>query len=155
MKKPLNEEFKRMQKLAGIILKENKLSNDDGMGIDLLDYDEKRYTPEDVRNTIKNNGNRVDFIVETQKFMQAMKEYIRDAGYKLPEEYWDSLQGGAYDGDSIAIEDIEDLKIFSNFTMNDAIKYVENDINAAIENDYQKEMGLPEDTTSIEDFKIR
>ena len=160
MKKPLNEEFKRMQQLAGI--NEIKVRAPNNVGIDLLDYDYKEYTPEDVRNAIKNNDDSVldyknskymGFTVESGKFMQAMKEYIRDAGYEFSEEFWDSVEGGATDADDIVIFDIEDLKRFSNFTMNDAIKDVEDGINAAIENDFLEEMGLPEDTTSIEDFK--
>lgn len=153
MKKPLNE-FTRMQELAGI----NEIKvRPPGKSIDLLDYDYKRYTPEDVRNAITNNDNSILHAVDVEnwKFMQAMKEYIKDAKYKLPDEYWDSLRMGAYDADVTTIFNIEDLKRFSNFTMNDAIEHIENDINVAIENDYLEDMGLPEDTTSIEDFKIR
>jgi hypothetical protein len=56
-------------------------------------------------------------------------------------------------GDAIYVRDINDLEIFSNFTLQKAIKYLTDEINYAVENDQLDEFGLPESTTSIEDFK--
>jgi len=154
-KQILTEEFKRMQKLAGIIV-ENK-SNE---GVDLLDYDGKKYTPESIKNAIDNNDISefesewgINVYVETSKFLPTFKKYMDEAGYSFPEEFWDGIDEEAYDGDGAGIFSLNDLKMFNNFTKEGALQLMKNTIKEFIDNDILGEFGLPEDTTSIEDFK--
>jgi hypothetical protein len=124
-------------------------------GIDLLDYDEQEYTPQSIRNIINMNDKKGarQASVETSKFINALKQYINDAGYSFPEAFWDSIEQEAYDGDMVGIDNLEDLKMFNNFTLKDALMLLKRVIQEVINNGMYKEFGLPEDTTSIEDFK--
>ncbi len=140
----------------GKLLKEE---NEIGGGIDLLDYEYKEYTPEMIKQAIINNDESIlpntteRPVVDTAKFLNTIKTYTKNAGYNMPRDFWEGLQAGAYDGDSIYIFDINDLEMFSNFTLQKAIKYITDEVNYAIENDELEEFGLPESTISIEDFK--
>jgi len=151
-KQILSEEFKRMQKLAGI--KENKIND---KGIDLLDYDRTDYTPESIKKAINMNDESIldnnGVYVETSSFVEALYKYINDAGYSFPETVWDSIEEEAYYGDLGAIYDLNDLKMFNNFTQKDAIKIGEDFIRHIVEDDMNHELGLSLDIYSIEDFK--
>jgi hypothetical protein len=152
----LNEEFKRMQKLAGII-NENELNE----GIDLLHYDGKDYTPQSIKNKINMNDDSgmlskyggPNIKVDSNKFVKVLKQYMGDAGYNFPNDFWGGVEEEIYDGDMAGIFNLNSLKMFNNFTQADAIKLIKDAIEEYIQNDVLSDFGLPEDTNSIEDFK--
>lgn len=137
------------------LLNENRMGN----GIDLLDYDYKEYTPKMIKQAIINNDESIlpntteRPVVDTYKFLETIKTYIKNAGYNMPEDFLEGLEAGAYDADTIYIRDMNDLEMFSNFTLQKAIKFITDEVNYAVENDELEAFGLPEGTTSIEDFK--
>jgi len=154
-KQVLTEEFKRMQKLAGIIV-ENQLNE----GIDLLNYKGQKYTPESIKNKIDMNDEDgilgqygPNIRVDRQKFVNVLKQHVGEAGYSFPEDFWSGVEEEIYDGDMAGIFDLNDLKRFNNFTKEVALQLIKDAIKEFIDNDMLDEFGLPEDTTSIEDFK--
>ena len=137
------------------LLGENRMGN----GIDLLDYEYKEYTPEMIKQAILSNDESIlpntteRPVVDTAKFLNTIKTYIRNAGYNMPEDFLEGLEAGAYDGDTIYIFNMNDLEMFSNFTLQKVIKFITDEVNYAVENNQLEAFGLPEGTTSIEDFR--
>ena len=105
MKKPLNEQFRRMQKLAGI-LNENELKEDQNAidkildkisisGIESLTPEEKKYlnTGESPEISLEQDK---DYFLLTPQVMEYINEKIQEMRNKSDEEQWEYLKEVEY-----------------------------------------------------------
>jgi hypothetical protein len=169
-KQILSEEFIRMQKLAGI--RENKINEDIDLTNDIINYEgfEDEYTPESIRKAIKtkdetkaiitNDGRGIfgpygsNIFVDQYKLLNYLEKYLKLAGYDLPEDFWEKMEEEIEIGNFAGIKNMDDLEYFVNFTAGKAISLIKDFIEELVDDeDALSEFGLPEDTTSIEDFK--
>jgi len=126
--KKTNKETLRMQMLAGIITEgqyKAKLN------------EEKSYIKYDENN---------EAYIDKREFMSYFYDLLSQAGYELPEDVEDAIDGETYDGDYAAIGNDSPLSYWENFSLENA----KEDINDMLEA-YADEL----EYNSIEDFKVR
>ena len=120
MKHPLNEQFRRMQKLAGI-LNENELKEDQNTidkildkisisGIESLTPEEKEYlnTGESPEISLEQDK---DYLLLTPQVMEYINEKIQEMRNKSDEEQWEYLKEVEYweqDFEDELLVDLED-----------------------------------------------
>jgi hypothetical protein len=126
--KKVNKETLRMQMLAGIITEgqyKAKLN------------EEKAY----IEYSENNKAN-----IDKREFLNYLYDLLSQAGYELPKDVKDAINGETYDGDYAAITNDFPLSYWENYSLENA----KEDINYMLEA-YADELGY----NSIEDFRVR
>jgi hypothetical protein len=128
----MNKEQLRMQMLAGIITEgEYKAALNEYRDY-ITDEDDEPYTGEG------------EPLISTHEFLDYMFNLLSQAGYDLPEDVKEVIEGEAYDGDLVEITDEFPLSYWENYNLENAKK----DVNDMLEA-YGDELGY----YSVEDFK--
>ena len=128
----MNKEQLRMQMLAGIITEGEYKAKLNEYRDYITDEDDEPYTGEG------------EPLISTHEFLDYMFNLLSQAGYDLPEDVKEVIEGEAYDGDLVEITDEFPLSYWENYNLENAKK----DVNDMLEA-YGDELGY----YSVEDFK--
>jgi hypothetical protein len=140
----MNKEQLRMQMLAGIITESQYKAELAEIKINLGGNQDRDYIKDEDDEPYTGEG---EPYISVDEFLDYMFNLLSQAGYDIPEDFKEVIEGEAYDGDLVAIDDDFPLSYYENFNLQDAKKLV-NDMLESLH-----EFEEMEEYDSIEDFK--